>query len=109
MKKVIKAYGNSAVVVLSKEDLKAYGLKIGGIINLEPKEKKKSHGMGGVTEAGQPTLRRNSEGEIVGYGGYDKEAAKSAIKYFLEKEKAQKKDVEEMKKFIENEEKENKK
>ena len=35
MKKIIKRYGNSLVVVLNKEDIKIYKLKEGSIIEVE--------------------------------------------------------------------------
>ena len=35
MKKIIKKYGNSAIVVLSPEDLKVYGLEIGKNLDFE--------------------------------------------------------------------------
>ena len=35
MKKLIKVHGNSAAVVLTKEDLKCYNLKIGNCIDFK--------------------------------------------------------------------------
>ena len=35
MRKEIKKYGNSAVIVLLKEDMKNYKLKIGDIVDIE--------------------------------------------------------------------------
>ena len=41
MKKEIKQYGNSAVLVLTKEDLKLHKLKIGDVVNIEITKDKK--------------------------------------------------------------------
>jgi antitoxin component of MazEF toxin-antitoxin module len=35
VRKEIKEWGNSAVIVLTKEDLSLYGLKVGDIIELD--------------------------------------------------------------------------
>lgn len=35
MRKQIKQWGDSAVIVLTKEDLKLYGLQIGDIVELD--------------------------------------------------------------------------
>jgi hypothetical protein len=35
MKKIIKQYGNSLVIILNKEDLEIYKLKVGDIIDIE--------------------------------------------------------------------------
>lgn len=35
MRKEIKQYGNSAVIVLDSEDMKVYQLKIGDILDIE--------------------------------------------------------------------------
>ncbi len=34
MRKIIKQYGNSAVIILSSEDLKAYEMKVGDVVEL---------------------------------------------------------------------------
>ena len=44
MKKIIKKYGNSAVVVLTKEDMKAHKLKIGKKLDFEITKKKYEYG-----------------------------------------------------------------
>ena len=41
MKKVIKTTGNSACIILDREDMKCYGLKVGEIINIEVRKDKK--------------------------------------------------------------------
>ena len=35
MKKIIKKYGDSAVILLNPEDLKIYELKIGDVVDIE--------------------------------------------------------------------------
>lgn len=39
MRKQIKAYGNTSVIVFTKEDLKGYGWKIGDIIDISDASK----------------------------------------------------------------------
>lgn len=41
MRKIIKQYGNSLVIVLNSEDAKAYKLREGDIIEIEIKKLKK--------------------------------------------------------------------
>ena len=38
MKKIIKKYGNSVVIIFDAEDLKIFGLKEGDIIDIEIKK-----------------------------------------------------------------------
>ena len=40
MRKEIKKYGNSAVIVLTKEDLKLEKLKVGDVIEIDIEKKK---------------------------------------------------------------------
>lgn len=35
MKKIVKKYGSSVVIIFSAEDLKIYGIKVGDIIDIE--------------------------------------------------------------------------
>ena len=38
MKKIIKKYGNSTIIILNPEDLKIYGLEVGDIIDIQIKK-----------------------------------------------------------------------
>lgn len=44
MRKEIKKYGDSAVIVLTRADLKVYDLKIGDIVDIEDMVKIKKRG-----------------------------------------------------------------
>lgn len=45
MRKEIKQYGNSAVIVLTKEDLKLHNLEIGDVVDLSDVVKVKNKGV----------------------------------------------------------------
>jgi len=41
MKKIIKKYGNSNVIILNPEDLKIFKLKVGDVIDIQLKKEEK--------------------------------------------------------------------
>ena len=45
MKKIIKKYGNSAIIVLSSEDLKCQDMKIGDVIEVDIQTDKQKKGV----------------------------------------------------------------
>ena len=59
MLKKIKAYGNTAVIILNKEDMECHDLKIGDVIDVQiiskvllDRKAEARRRMGGTTEAG---------------------------------------------------------
>lgn len=54
MKKVIKKYGNSNVIILDAEDMHIYGLKVGDIIDVEISNSQKKE----VKKNGRSTKNR---------------------------------------------------
>ncbi len=59
MRKIIKKTGNSAMVILDREDMKCHGMKIGEVIEIDittAKELKAKDMLGGRAEAGQSSL-----------------------------------------------------
>ena len=105
MRKIIKKYGNSAIVVLNAEDMKAFKMKVGEVIEIdiltakEIKERESWHGTVGMTLYRSPVNK-----EIKGWEGYGlgKGQLKALIKDFEAREKKNKpifsyKDLEETK------------
>ena len=41
MKKLIKKYGNSNVIIMDPEDMKIYGLKVGDVVDIQIKKEEK--------------------------------------------------------------------
>ena len=41
MRKIIKSYGNSHIILLNSEDMKVYSLKIGDVVEIEIKKMNK--------------------------------------------------------------------